>query len=198
MEPLGKQKTVGRPRNEEADEKVLATMARLMETMPVRKISIELLSRESGVSKPAIYRRWGNKCAVAMDTFMLQVQPEVGYPENLPIKQAVPDHLQAIAELMNGPVGKHVAEIIGEGQSDEHLLEEFRNRFFNLLQAPARQALEAAKASGDVLLNGDVDLIVDMLYGPIYQRALIGHQPIDAKFVDGLKFLATRLLPVQK
>lgn len=187
-------KRVGRPRSEDTDKKVLATMADLMATMPVRKISIELLARESGISKPAIYRRWGNKCAVAMDTFMLQIEPEVGFAENMPLHQAIPDHIQAIADLVKGPTGQHMAEIIGEGQSDSDLLEEFRNRFFNRLHAPAQHALQTAIQEENLTTVKDPDLIIDMIYGPIYQRLLVGHKPIDADFIKQLKALASLLL----
>jgi len=187
-------KPIGRPRNENVDKKVLATMAELMKSVPVRKISIELISKKSGVSKPAIYRRWGNKCAVAMDTFLQQVEPDLSFNGKAPLAEAVAQHIQQMAELMKGPVGRHVAEIVGEGQSDSHLLEEFGNRFLDPLHAPVRQALKGAMAGGELPKNFDIDLMLDMFYGPIYHRLLVAHQPIDDSFVEGLCGMAQGLL----
>jgi len=176
----------GRPRSEQAHQALLDATARLMAEMPIRNITIGGIAKEAGVGKPTIYRWWDSKCALVMDAFLATAAPQVPFPKNSSAVDALTLQIKSLIKMLSGRSGRIVAEMVGEGQSDPHILEEFRDRFFSQLLVPARAIIEQGKERGELDDNLDTDVALDLLYGPIYYRLLVGHQPLDASFAKAL------------
>jgi len=176
----------GRPRSEDAHRALLDATARLMAAMPIRDITIGGIAKEAGVGKPTIYRWWESKCALVMDAFLATAAPEIPFPKSGSAVDALTLQVERVISLLRGRSGRIVAEMVGEGQADPHILEEFRDRFFSRLLAPARAVIERGKASGELDPDLDTDLALDLIYGPVYYRLLVGHQPLDAAFAKAL------------
>ncbi len=49
-----------------------------------------------------------------------------------------------------------------------------------------KERLRGARAEGRLLPDADLDLILDMLYAPIFRRWLHRSGPLDAAFADSL------------
>ena len=47
---------------------------------------------------------------------------------------------------------------------------------------PAEADGVRAKGRGDI----DLDLVIDLIYGPVYHRVLLSGLPVDDRFIDGL------------
>ncbi len=176
----------GRPRSEEARQALLEATSRLMETTPIRKITIGGVAQEAGVGKPTIYRWWDSKCDLVMDAFLATAAPKIPFPKSGSAAAALSLQAKRVIKLLRGRPGRIVAEMVGEGQADPHILEQFRSRFFAHLLAPARAVIERGKASGELAQDLDPDLALDLIYGPIYYRLLVGHQPLDDRFAKAL------------
>ncbi len=176
----------GRPRSEAAQQALLDATARMIDTIPIRNITIEGIAKEAGVGKPTIYRWWDSKCALVMDAFLTTTAPKIPLPKSGSAEDALKLQLKRMIELLQGRSGRIVAEMVGEGQSDPHVLEEFRDRFFSQLLAPARFVIESGKESGEFDGSLDTDLALDMIFGPIYYRLLVGHKPLDESFAKSL------------
>lgn len=186
----------GRPRSEEARQALLGATARLMEAMPIRNITIGGIAKEAGVGKPTIYRWWDSKCAIVMDAFLATAAPQIPFPKSGSAVDALGLQVKRVIKLLRGRSGRIVAEMVGEGQSDPHILEEFRDRFFSHLLAPARAVIERGKKSGELDDGLDTDLALDLIYGPIYYRLLVGHQPLDEAFARALSVWVVAALRV--
>ncbi|HEO64531.1 MAG TPA: TetR/AcrR family transcriptional regulator [Spirochaetes bacterium] len=180
------ERKAGRPRSEEAHQAILSATNRLMEATAVRNVTIEGIAKEAGVGRPTIYRWWDSKCSLVMDAFLDSAAPKIPFPKKKSPVEAIKEQVKRVVKLLLGPSGRIVAEIIGEGQSDAHVLEEFRERFFSKLFAPARAVIEWGKETGELDENLDTDLAMDLIYGPIYYRLLIGHQPLSKDFATVL------------
>jgi len=154
--------------------------------MPIRDITIEGIAREAGVGKPTIYRWWDGKCALVMEAFLASMPPQVPFSEAGSAVEVLKEQVEQVVKLMRGRPGKIVAEMIGEGQSDPHVLEKLRKLFFSNLLAPARQAIEWGKQKGELDQDLDTDFALDMIYGPIYYRLLVGHKPLDDAFTQAI------------
>lgn len=184
----------GRPRSEEAHQALLDATTRLMEAMPIRNITIGGIAKEAGVGKPTIYRWWDSKCALVMDAFLESAAPQTSIPNNGSAVDALALQVKRMIKFLRGRSGEIVAEMVGEGQSDPHILEEFRNRFFTHFLAPARAVIEGGKESGEFDQSLDTDLALDLIYGPIYYRLLVGHQPLNETFARTLPERVTAAL----
>lgn len=183
---LKKTRKPGRPRSEKARQALLAATRRLLAEKPVRSLTIEGIAKEAGVGKPTIYRWWDSKCALVMDAFLIDIAPQLPIAGNGSALAALDKQIKLVIELLRGRSGRIIADMIGEGQADPHMLEEFRERFFAQLLAPARAVIERGKQTGEISQDIEADLALDMIYGPIYYRLLVGHRLLDDDFADAL------------
>ena len=187
-------RTPGRPRSETSHQSILDATSRLMERQPIRLMTISGIAKEANVGKPTIYRWWDSKCALVMEAFLAKMEPQVPMPKAKSTREALGQHVKSMIKMLNGTAGRIVAEIIGEGQADPHILEEFRTRLFAPLTEPARAIIRQGKASGELAGDVDVDLVVDLIYGPIYHRLLVGHHHLDRKFTVAMQNQVTSIL----
>jgi hypothetical protein len=109
-------------------------------------------------------------------------------------EEALQQQLALVSGLLRGRRGRLLAEIIGEAQADPELLEGFRARFLAVWRVAARELIERGKMSGEFDRNLDIELALDLLYGPVCYRLLVGHLPLDHGFVEALPKLVSRAL----
>ncbi|MFM7425846.1 MAG: TetR/AcrR family transcriptional regulator [Elainella sp.] len=187
-------KRMGRPRSEESRAAILAAAWRLLKTTTLRELSIEAIARESGVGKTTIYRWWPNKAAIVMDAVLEKLMPEIAFPEHLSATDAITQQMQLLIKAFSGEYGRIVAQIIAEGQSCPEALASYRDRFLYPRRAAARAVIEQGMQAGEFAADLDPDMAIDVLYGAIYLRLLVGHLPLDPAFAEQLPQLALQAL----
>jgi Tetracyclin repressor-like, C-terminal domain len=79
-----------------------------------------------------------------------------------------------------------VAHFIAEVQSDRDLAVTWRERFVNRIRKARLPIIERAIARGEIPAGSDPELIMDLLFGPLYHRYLNGHLPLDESFARGV------------
>ncbi len=177
----------GRPRSEEARHAVLgATQQLLLDGICVRDLTIEQIAQTSGVSRPTIYRWWPNKVVLVIDAFLEAAEPLMQYQRKGPPRAVLKAQLREVMKLARGRAGKIVIEILGEARLDPSVLEIFRERFLDVRRAAMRAFLLKAQETGDIAAGIDVELVIDLILGPIYLRLLLNHLPLDDGFADAL------------
>ncbi|WP_213738021.1 TetR/AcrR family transcriptional regulator [Bradyrhizobium sp. dw_411] len=186
-------KQLGRPRSETSRIAILEATMALLDKTSVRDITIEAIAREAGVGKVTIYRWWPTKIHLVVDAFMETMLPQTPFPESDAKFGAFAHHLAVLVKKYRGKYGRIVGEIIAEGQFDRDALTYFREALLTQRRAAARDIVDNAKTRGEIDNEIETDILVDALYGPIYYRLLLGHQPLDADFIAGLEKLTERL-----
>lgn len=178
----GQAQGVGRPRNEATRQLIVATTLKLLQTQTVQAITIEAIAREAGVSKATIYRWWSSKALIVIDAFIENHLVRTPMPRDLPPGEAIAQHLTALVEQFNGWSGRIVAQILAEAQYDPAIGREFRERFHYGRRAIVREVLEDWRRSGEISPSTNIEALMDVLYGPVYMRLLVGHAPLDRTF----------------
>jgi hypothetical protein len=69
-----------------------------------------------------------------------------------------------------------------------------RDRFLYPRRAAAKAILQQGIENGEFDLNLDLELAIDILYGAIYFRLLVGHLPLDEQFSQKLPQWALKAL----
>ncbi len=182
----------GRPRSSEAQQAVLDATNRMLQTVGVRDLTIEAIAREAGVGKPTIYRWWPSKNAVVLDAVFSSVSAEIEYPKTKSAVAALKQQVTRALKLLDSRPGQVLAAIIGEGQADPDTLQSFNERFLLIRRAAARDLIERGKRSGEIAKGVDVELAIDLIYGPLYHRLLARHQPLNERFATDLVTWALR------
>jgi AcrR family transcriptional regulator len=171
-------------RSEASRSAILEATVALLEEATVQKLSIEAIAKKAGVGKTTIYRWWPSKAAVVIDAFIEHHLTNTPIPEDLPVREALVVHLRSLIRQYAGPEGRLVAQLIAESQYDESTLADFRERFWDGRRAAIDALLERGVESGEVRADVDVDLLVEMVYSPVYLRLLFGHRPLDEAYAE--------------
>jgi AcrR family transcriptional regulator len=177
------QKRTGRPRSERTEKAILAATSQLLAESGLAAMTIEGVAERAGVGKASIYRRWPTRGALAFDaTFdeYLAGQPteDTGSLEG-DLEATALDWIRAVNR---SPWGRTLKELIAEVQSDPSLAGAWRERFVIPIRQQRRPIVERAIARGEIPKGSDPELIMDLLYGPLYHRYLNGHLPLDDAF----------------
>jgi AcrR family transcriptional regulator len=176
----------GRPRDPRTRAAILAAARVLLERGGLTAVTIEAIAAKAGVSRPTIYRYWPNAPAVAMAAFLeASGEPGAGKTSRSPLT-ALRAQLHAVADAFAAPAGRSVAAMVAAAQSETELAKAFRNEFIARNRDAARQLLERCIAERLVAPPADIDLALDLVFGPLFYRLLMGHAPITRGFVDQL------------
>jgi AcrR family transcriptional regulator len=173
---------VGRPRSEDCRHKVLAAADELFAREGLARMSVDAIAQVAGVSKATIYRWWPNKSAIVMEALLTSTEAEVHVPISPFPEEDLIAKIRRTVALFRGPRGRVVASLIGQAQSDPEIAEAYRQQLLGPRRAAMRAAIERGIAAGLYRPDIDQDLAIDILYGPLYQRLLLRHAPLDEAF----------------
>jgi len=179
-------RSAGRPRSEETRRMILKSVLALLEKETLQGITMEAIAKEAGVSKATIYRWWSSKALVVIDAFIEHHVIRTPMRRDLPPGEAIAQHMRALVEQYSGWGGRIVAQIIAEAQADPAIGREFRERFHYGRRAVVREVLDEWRRTGEIDPETDIEMLMDVLYSPIYMRLLVGHAPLDGRFIDDL------------
>jgi AcrR family transcriptional regulator len=176
----------GRPRSEKARRAILKAAQALLADGGLGAVTMEAVAATAGVGKPTVYRWWPDRHAVAMAALM---ETELGNPVRSGGRSAIAAlraQLRAIAKRFATTTGRHVASMIAAAQTESELSKAFRNHFVLARRAEGKSLLERAMQNREVRGDLDVEVALDLLYGPLFFRLLMGHAPLNEAFVDGV------------
>jgi AcrR family transcriptional regulator len=187
---------VGRPRSEGCRQKVLAAAETLFEREGLSRMSVDAVAHVAGVSKATIYRWWPNKSAIVMEALLASSEAEIYVPVSPFPEEDLIARVKRTVALFRGPRGKIIASLIGQAQSDPEIAEAYRQQLLGPRRAAMRAAIQRAVDAGLYRSDIDFDLAIDILYGPLYQRLLLRHAPLDEAFERDYPPLAVAALRV--
>jgi len=174
----------GRPPSDRARAAILDAARRLLADGGPAAVTMEAVAARAGVGKPTVYRWWPDRHAVTMAALMEsgdQTQPS-RQPRSM--RDGLRLQLRAIVDRFSTPVGRHVTALLAASDPDSELAKAFRNHFVLARRDEGRELLRQAIAAGEVRRDIDVEVAVDLLYGAMFFRLLLGHAPLDARFAD--------------
>ena len=161
-------------------------------------MTMEGVASRAGVGKPTVYRWWPDRHAVAMAALMEGEAPRTTRRAPRSALLALRQQLRTIAERFAAPTGRHVATMIAASDLETEFSKAFRNHFVLARRAEGRALLEQAIHEGEVRPDLDVEVALDLLYGPLFFRLLMGHASLDARFTDEVLSHALRGLTRKK
>ena len=176
----------GRPRCQQAREAILSATVRLLQRCSLRDLAIEAVAREAGVGKATIYRWWPNKAAIVIEAFFVEAAPLTSFPSTGSAREAIQAQCAKLIEVLSGPLGRIVAQVIGEGQSCDEVLAQFREIFLTTRRAEFAEIYERGVQAGEFRHDINVELAADLVYGPVWYRLLVAHQPLDKTLAEDL------------
>lgn len=172
----------GRPRSEGCRQKVLGAADQLMDREGFAKMSVDAIAQLAGVSKATIYRWWPNKAAIVMEALLTSTEPDFIVPETANPEKDLVERVRRTLALFRGPKARILTSLIAEAQFNPEVAEAYRQHLLAPRRATVRTPIERMIAAGLLPADLDIDMAIDLLLGPLYQRLLLRHAPLDDEF----------------
>ncbi|UBU17671.1 TetR/AcrR family transcriptional regulator [Nonomuraea gerenzanensis] len=140
-------------------------------------VTVEAIAARAKVSKKTIYRWWPSKGAVVLDALDETVNPAVTFPNTGDLRADLEAQMWGLLQgVMAEPrTGRALTGLIADTQHDPDLARSLNDDLIGPRAQEARARLAKAKAAGQLSRDADLDLALELLYGPVYYRLLL-HQ----------------------
>jgi AcrR family transcriptional regulator len=165
-------------------ERVLTTTLDLLTEAGLGELTIDDISRRSGVAKTTIYRHWPNRSALVIDACSRMTDGEEAPPDTGSLEGDVRAILTNIAELLGTARWSSIVPSIVDVAEHDPAFADVHSRIQRRHAAPLRTALDRAARRGEIPSTADRDAITAALLGPLFYRRWFSREPIDVKFLD--------------
>jgi AcrR family transcriptional regulator len=182
----GGRRKPGRPRSEEAREKILAAAHAILIGEGLGRLTVEAVAARAHVGKPTIYRYWANAQELALAAFLSRPPQVREIAPSRSAKDDLADHLAGVIAAFASARGRQIALTMASVDGVSELSKAFRNQVILKSREAGRAILARARESGEIGAATAVETALDMIYGPIFYRLLAGHQPLSAAFAAEL------------
>ncbi len=166
----------GRPKNERIDVEVVAAVLKGLRLRGYRGVTMEGVARQVKRARTSLYRRWPSKRHLVADAVVAELGAEPA-PDTGSLRK---DLEAAVGTLLNGfagPLGKALPGLVADMAHDPALARMIREKVLVARRRSIRAAFERGEARGESGRGFDIEILIDMLTGPFYFRALFGHLP---------------------
>jgi AcrR family transcriptional regulator len=175
----------GRPRSATAKRAILRAAFDLLVEHGLAATSMDAVAQRAGVSKATIYRWWPTKGLLALDALYdgWETSPR-GPRETGSLRGDLLALVRPWVRLASAPGSRRLlAALIAEAQRHPGFAAAYRERFVEPRRAHGREVFARAVARDEIPAATDVEVALDLLYGPLYHRLLHGHAPLNDRFV---------------
>lgn len=181
----------GRRRNPAAQDAILDATFDLLRTEGIGRVTIDAIAEAAGVGRQTIYRWWPSKGALAADAMARGAQLIVPSRDTGSLPADLTSFLaDSFAGLDDPGVARVLRQLAAAAQHDQHAARVLAD-FTAQRRAVLRAVLERARARGELSPKADLEMLVDMAYGVLWYRLLVGHAPLDD---DAARRLAASLI----
>jgi len=174
----------GRPRSVTRKQAILQAAFELLGERGLAATSMDAVAERAGVSKATIYRWWDSKELLALDALyaawdtagLVTRQTGTLRAEMLAL---VRPWVRLVA---TGPSARILTALLAEAQNDPEFGQAYRAHFIEPRRDQARAVFSRAIARGEIPAAIDVEVAIDLLWGPLYHRLFHGHAPLNERF----------------
>ncbi|MGV9822517.1 TetR/AcrR family transcriptional regulator [Nocardia xishanensis] len=184
-------------RSERSRQAILAATRALISEVGYAKVSIEAIAARAGVGKQTIYRWWPSKGAVIFDSFLALGEDADGQGIVLPDTGDIEADLKlvlraTVAEFADPDFERPIRALQTEIVNDPDLAAQYRERLAGPMDDAKKARLRSAQRAGQLAADADLDLVLEVLYGPLLQRWLHRTGPLTPEYADSLVDLTLR------
>ncbi|WP_442875145.1 TetR/AcrR family transcriptional regulator [Actinoplanes sp. NBC_00393] len=175
-------------RNERSRRAILTAALELLTETGYPDLTIEAIAARAGVGKQTIYRWWRSKGMVILEALVDAAgDADLTLPDTGDLHADLRTVIRAtVAEFADPKLSATTRAITIETLADESLAEQVRDQLLRPQLAAVRDRLRAGQAAGQARADLDLDLAVELLFGPIYHRWLLRNGPLTDQYADEL------------
>ncbi|MEJ3745836.1 TetR/AcrR family transcriptional regulator [Actinomycetes bacterium KLBMP 9797] len=176
-------------RKETSRRAILTAAFELVQEVGYAKLSIEGIAARAGVGKQTIYRWWPSKGAILFEAFLMLSEGSEGEPAALPDTGDLEADLRAVLhatvqEMNDSRYAEPMRALATEVTHDPELAAVYAERLDGPLKELKRQRLRSAQRAGQLAADLDLDVAVDLVWGPLLNRWLQRSGPLTTEYAD--------------
>lgn len=184
--PLGLDRVRERPggRSERVRTAVLAAAREELLEHGWEAFSHRTAARRAGVDPATVYRRWPTRPRLAVDALLDMAGNAVPVPDTGTLKGDLEQFLRALHHVLREPRSLrlfHVLSIAIAADDDE--LRETVNAFWSSRFEQAGEMIARGIERGEIRPEVDPHEVIERLVAPLYFRALVSAEPLDADLI---------------
>jgi AcrR family transcriptional regulator len=170
-------------RTERVRDKVLAAAGELALEGGLAAATMEAIAARAGVSKRTLYKYWPSRGAVVLEGFMRSAATSWSLPENGTVAESLEALVVAAVDLFTKTsAGPLMRSLVADAQSQDEIALAIRDQWLRPRRAVAADLIRKAIGDGEFRADLDVEVVLDLLFAPVYYRLLLGHETLDAQF----------------
>ena len=163
----------------------LAAAYELLTEFGLSGVSVDEVSRRSGVAKTTIYRHWPSRTALLFDAVM-QFAPRLQTPATGSLRGDLTALALGLAQrLQTGRWSSAMPSIIDAAERDKEIAE-LQSRTHAGMMSGFGTIAARAQARGELGPNFDVADLTAAIAGPLFYRRWFSRQELDDAFVRGV------------
>ena len=163
----------------------LAAAYELLTEFGLSGVSVDEVSRRSGVAKTTIYRHWPSRSALLFDAVM-QFAPRLQTPNTGSFRGDLTALARGLAQrLQTGRWASAMPSIVDAAERDAEVAE-FQSRTHAGMMSGFSAIAARAQTRGELGPNFDASELTAAIAGPIFYRRWFSRQELDDAFVRGV------------
>lgn len=171
-----------RPRSRQA---ILAAAADITREKGFPALTMEGIAERAGVAKTTVYRSWPGKAAVVMDAVFAESAGRLSFPDTGSAVEDLRRQISAVIRVFNDRrIGPLYVGLLAESQHDTALARALDERLIAPRRAGAAEVLRRGVERGELRPDTNIDVAIDALYGAVYYRLLVSHQPMRTGYAE--------------
>ena len=176
----------GRPRDARADEAILGAALELLAELGVHAFRMDDVAKRAGVGKATIYRRYESKERLVAAAVGVLVS-EIALPDTGSTRGDLLSLMHDAVDVYSRPFASGLmAGLVEAMRHNDELAAEVRGGFLAARREALRAVIERGVGRGDLGVELDVELALDVLGGPLFYRLLVTGGPIDERLAEGV------------
>jgi len=177
----------GRPPSAKARAKALKAAQEILLRDGFGRLTIEAVAAASGTGKPTIYRNWANAQELAMEALIADPASAAEMPDTRESpRAALMRQLDRLVTAFGSTRGRQITLALASADPDSEFTRAFRNRVILASREDGRRLIARFIAEDKLSEPPDIEVLLDMIYGPLFFRLLAGHQPLDRSLPGAL------------
>lgn len=136
-------------------------------------ISLERVAARAGAGKAAIYRRWPSKLEFACEAIQTVEVMRLGAADRGSLRADITDYLRATRAVLRHPLVRRIIPDLVAERSRSPELSRMLDGIASARRQFGNQLLTRAMARGELRMDLDRELAIDLLFAPLYARMIV-------------------------
>ena len=148
------------------------------------RVSVETIAARAGVHKTTVYRRWGGKAQLVVESLEAAADSRIQVPEGGDVDQQLRSLARAVLAVLTSRDGAATVRALVAGAQGSPEVGRVVRRFWTTRLAQVGPIVDRAVSRGQLPPGTDADDLMRSLAAPLFHRLLVTAEPLTQASAD--------------